>query len=71
MTALFANVIAVDWKRISLTFGDRKVGDCLPPVHGHPPSTFNTTTAEVDDELVGVTAKCGQHGLQAIECERA
>jgi len=54
-----------------LTFVDGEVGDRLPPVHGYTPSAFDTTTAEINDELVLVAAESGQHGLQAVERECA
>jgi hypothetical protein len=59
------------WYQILLTFVDSEVCNRLPPVHGHAPSTFNTTTAEVNHEFAGVATKCGQHGLQAVESECA
>lgn len=55
----------------SLTFGDRKISDRLPPVHSHPPSTLNATATEVNDKLAGVATESGKYGLQAIERERA
>ena len=56
---------------IPLTFVDGEIGDRLPPVHGHTPSAFDASTAEVNDELVGVTAERGQYSLQAVERECA
>src|ERR1700712_2350242 len=41
------------------TFVDSEICNRLPPVHGYTPSAFHTTTAKVDNELVGVATKCG------------
>jgi hypothetical protein len=54
-----------------LTFVDGEIGDRLPPVHSYAPSAFDTTTAEINYELVLIATKGGQHGLQAAERECA
>jgi hypothetical protein len=56
---------------LPLTFVNSEIGDRLPPVHSHTPSTFDTTTAEINDELLLVVTECCQHSLQAVKRECA
>jgi hypothetical protein len=57
VTTRLAIALAKMCHRESLTFGDSKVRNRLPPIHRHPPPTFNTTAAEINNELVGIATE--------------
>lgn len=51
------------------TLVELHVCDCLPFVHGNKPSVSLAPAAEVDDELVLITAQRGQDSLEALAGE--
>lgn len=51
------------------TLVELHVCDCLPFIHGNEPSFSLASAAEVDDELVLVTAQRGQNSLEALAGE--
>jgi hypothetical protein len=50
-----------------LTFCDLELGNRLPSIHRHAPAFSDTTTTEIDDELIPIAIEVLQYRLQSLQ----